>query len=314
MQASRSLGSVFARVPIEDKTEEHDEGRATEKGDGHERRIVRVWADPGQQRCHRDEDNEEDARQDGELVRYFTPCRRPRSLMHNEIPNRQSRLRRITQSQFYLTLSETHVQDMNADVSHIPTFVRIARMSSARPVTLETRPNLLFDVQTFIDRWDILTLYRSDIRKTPRLDRRQTFRWLLAPFWRIPFPKSRGANRANSSLLWHIGNGKNEMRRWFEKAVEWTKATNSNDSELRSSGREAAELLGVAGPDLPGPVATPAAPAPLARPRHQACWPTMQKPAVGATKRCETRFPHRPCSARVRWIVATSLDRERSIW
>ena len=68
-----------------------------------------------------------------------------------------------------------------------------------------------------------------------------------------------------------------KSRRWFEKAVEWTKATDSNDSELRQLREEAAESLGVAGPDLPGPVATPAAAAP-GEARRSGCWPTMQKP------------------------------------
>src|SRR5437660_1688337 len=94
-QASRSLGSILARVAIEDKTEEHDEGRTTEDGEGYERRIPQLRQDEGQNCCHRDEDHEADARQDGDLVQYFTPCRRPRSLMHNEIPTQESRLTRL---------------------------------------------------------------------------------------------------------------------------------------------------------------------------------------------------------------------------
>jgi serine/threonine-protein kinase len=50
---------------------------------------------------------------------------------------------------------------------------------------------------------------------------------------------------------WRKGE-KDEARRWFDKAVVWTKEKDPKNVELRQFWKEAAELLGVRGPDAPG--------------------------------------------------------------
>jgi serine/threonine-protein kinase len=45
---------------------------------------------------------------------------------------------------------------------------------------------------------------------------------------------------------------KNEARKWFDKAVAWTKEKSPRNSELRQFWTEAAELLGLPGPDASG--------------------------------------------------------------
>jgi serine/threonine-protein kinase len=57
---------------------------------------------------------------------------------------------------------------------------------------------------------------------------------------------------------WQKG-GKDGGRKWFDKAVAWTKEKDPKNSELRQFWTEAAELLGQPGPDAPGP-ASPKAP------------------------------------------------------
>ncbi len=58
---------------------------------------------------------------------------------------------------------------------------------------------------------------------------------------------------------------KDEARKWFDKAVAWTREKDPKNAELRQFWTEAAELLAQPGPDRPGPVA-PAASA-KAKPR-----------------------------------------------
>jgi superkiller protein 3 len=58
---------------------------------------------------------------------------------------------------------------------------------------------------------------------------------------------------------WQKGE-KDEARKWFDKAVAWTKEKDPKNSELRQFWAEAAELLGQPGPDAPRPV-SPTAPA-----------------------------------------------------
>src|SRR5262249_14681663 len=53
---------------------------------------------------------------------------------------------------------------------------------------------------------------------------------------------------------------KDEARKWFDKAVAWTKEKEPKNAELRPFWTEAAELLGQPGPDAPRSGA-PAAPA-----------------------------------------------------
>jgi eukaryotic-like serine/threonine-protein kinase len=50
---------------------------------------------------------------------------------------------------------------------------------------------------------------------------------------------------------WRSGD-KDEARKWFDKAVAWTKAKEPNNAELRQFWSEAAELLGQPGPDASG--------------------------------------------------------------
>jgi tetratricopeptide (TPR) repeat protein len=50
---------------------------------------------------------------------------------------------------------------------------------------------------------------------------------------------------------------KDEARKWFDKAVVWTKEKDSRNSELRQFWTEAAELLGQPGPDAPRPGSPP---------------------------------------------------------
>ncbi len=59
---------------------------------------------------------------------------------------------------------------------------------------------------------------------------------------------------------WRKGE-KDEARRWFDKAVAWTKGKDPKNAELRQLWREAAELLGKPEPDAkaPGSAPTPAA-------------------------------------------------------
>jgi tetratricopeptide (TPR) repeat protein len=53
---------------------------------------------------------------------------------------------------------------------------------------------------------------------------------------------------------------KDQARKWFDKAVAWTKDKKPKDKELRQFWSEAAELLGLPGPDAGGP-SSPATPA-----------------------------------------------------
>jgi tetratricopeptide (TPR) repeat protein len=57
---------------------------------------------------------------------------------------------------------------------------------------------------------------------------------------------------------WQKGE-KDEARKWFDKAVAWTKEKGPKNAELRQFWTEAAELLGQPGPDAPGP-GSPVAP------------------------------------------------------
>ena len=73
-----------------------------------------------------------------------------------------------------------------------------------------------------------------------------------------------GGNAADWFFLalahWQKGE-KDEARRWFDKAVAWTKEKDPKNPERRQFWKEAAELLGKPGPDAdrPGATSTPAA-------------------------------------------------------
>jgi hypothetical protein len=43
---------------------------------------------------------------------------------------------------------------------------------------------------------------------------------------------------------WQVGE-KEEARRWYDKAVRWTKTNYPDDRQLRQFGAEAAQLLGI---------------------------------------------------------------------
>jgi tetratricopeptide (TPR) repeat protein len=58
---------------------------------------------------------------------------------------------------------------------------------------------------------------------------------------------------------WQTGD-KDEARKWFKKAVAWTKGEDPKSVELRQFWTEAAELLGQPGPDAAG-TGPPTAPA-----------------------------------------------------
>ncbi len=51
--------------------------------------------------------------------------------------------------------------------------------------------------------------------------------------------------------LWQKGD-KDEARKWFDKAVAWTKEKEPENKELRQFWAEAAGLLGQPGPSSPG--------------------------------------------------------------
>jgi hypothetical protein len=51
---------------------------------------------------------------------------------------------------------------------------------------------------------------------------------------------------------WQKGD-KDEARKWFDKAVAWTKEEDPKNAELLRFWVEAAELVGRPGPDAPGP-------------------------------------------------------------
>jgi len=50
---------------------------------------------------------------------------------------------------------------------------------------------------------------------------------------------------------WHKGD-KDEARKWFDKAVAWTKEKAPKNDKLRGFWKEAAELPGLPGPDAAG--------------------------------------------------------------
>jgi hypothetical protein len=60
-------------------------------------------------------------------------------------------------------------------------------------------------------------------------------------------------------IHWQRGD-KDEARKWFNKAVAWTKGEDPKGVELRQFWTEAAELLGQPGPEATG-TAVPTAPA-----------------------------------------------------
>ena len=58
---------------------------------------------------------------------------------------------------------------------------------------------------------------------------------------------------------WQLGE-KDQARKWFDKAVAWTKEKDPKNAELLQFWMEAAELLSQPGPNEPGP-SSPTAPA-----------------------------------------------------